>query len=117
MQMPVELSLHVQRFVRTMISGLMLVQCFTVYVYLAAYIVLLYPVFFVSIRSLSHILFENGKNKSASRCNPHTQGRQREPSIKTLRSLISAKFWRYCMLSGGTQRRVLPRYQCKEREI
>ncbi|CAH2037578.1 unnamed protein product, partial [Iphiclides podalirius] len=34
-----------QRVLRTMISGVMLVQCFTLYVYLAFYIVLLYPVF------------------------------------------------------------------------
>nr|XP_026495919.1 uncharacterized protein LOC113400528 [Vanessa tameamea] len=45
MKMPEELSLHVQRFLRTTICGVMLVQCFTVYVYLASYIVLLYPVF------------------------------------------------------------------------
>ncbi|XP_061377125.1 uncharacterized protein LOC116771780 isoform X2 [Danaus plexippus] len=45
MTMPLELSLPVQRVLRTMISGVMLVQCFTVYVYLASYIVLLYPVF------------------------------------------------------------------------
>ncbi|XP_026317568.1 uncharacterized protein LOC113228469 isoform X2 [Hyposmocoma kahamanoa] len=45
MTMPVELSMPVQRGLRTMISGVMLVQCFTVYVYLASYIVLLYPIF------------------------------------------------------------------------
>ncbi|XP_050671344.1 uncharacterized protein LOC126969824 isoform X2 [Leptidea sinapis] len=45
MSMPQELSLPVQRVLRTMISGIMLVQCFTVYVYLASYIVLLYPIF------------------------------------------------------------------------
>ncbi|KAJ0177190.1 hypothetical protein K1T71_007199 [Dendrolimus kikuchii] len=45
MTMPPELSMPVQRVLRTMISGIMLVQCFTVYVYLASYIVLLYPVF------------------------------------------------------------------------
>ncbi|XP_049869279.1 uncharacterized protein LOC126369038 [Pectinophora gossypiella] len=45
MSMPPELSMPVQRGLRTMISGVMLVQCFTVYVYLATYIVLLYPVF------------------------------------------------------------------------
>ncbi|KAF9424035.1 hypothetical protein HW555_000744 [Spodoptera exigua] len=43
MNMPEELSMPVQRALRTMVSGVMLVQCFTVYVYLAAYIVLLYP--------------------------------------------------------------------------
>ncbi|CAH2106438.1 unnamed protein product [Euphydryas editha] len=45
MKMPEELSLSVQRVLRTTISGVMLVECFTVYVYLASYIVLLYPVF------------------------------------------------------------------------
>ncbi|KAJ8730129.1 hypothetical protein PYW07_017167 [Mythimna separata] len=45
MSMPEELSKPVQRALRTMVSGIMLVQCFTVYIYLAAYIVLLYPVF------------------------------------------------------------------------
>ncbi|XP_075973476.1 uncharacterized protein LOC142974824 isoform X2 [Anticarsia gemmatalis] len=45
MSMPGELSMPVQRVLRTMVSGIMLVQCFTVYVYLASYIVLLYPVF------------------------------------------------------------------------
>ncbi|CAK1547165.1 unnamed protein product [Leptosia nina] len=45
MTMPPELSLPIQRVLRTIISGVMLVQCFTVYVYLASYIVLLYPVF------------------------------------------------------------------------
>ncbi|KAJ2946017.1 hypothetical protein O0L34_g4937 [Tuta absoluta] len=45
MSMPPQLSLPVQQATRTLISGVMLVQCFTVYVYLASYIVLLYPVF------------------------------------------------------------------------
>ncbi|XP_045448792.1 uncharacterized protein LOC123657262 [Melitaea cinxia] len=45
MKMPEELSLSVQRVLRTTISGVMLVECFTLYVYLASYIVLLYPVF------------------------------------------------------------------------
>ncbi|KAF9824615.1 hypothetical protein SFRURICE_004072 [Spodoptera frugiperda] len=45
MNMPEELSMPVQRALRTMVSGVMLVQCFTVYIYLASYIVLLYPVF------------------------------------------------------------------------
>ena len=33
------------------------------------------------------------------------QGKQREPSVKTLRFPLSAKFWRHCVFSGGTQRR------------
>lgn len=48
MSMPEEISMSLQRVLRTMISGLILVQCFTVYIYLASYIVLLYPVFLVS---------------------------------------------------------------------
>ena len=45
------------------------------------------------------------------------QGRQREPSVKTLRSPLSTKFWRHCVLSGRTQRRALPRHQSEEMEI
>ena len=45
------------------------------------------------------------------------QGRQREPSVKTLRSPLSAEFWRHCVLSGRTQRRALPRHQSEEMEI
>ena len=33
------------------------------------------------------------------------QGRQGEPSVKTLRSPLSAEFWRHCVLSGRIQRR------------
>ena len=35
-------------------------------------------------------------------------GRQREPSVKTLRSLLSAELWKHCVLSGRTQRRAWP---------
>ena len=42
------------------------------------------------------------------------QGRQRELSVKTLRSPLSAEFWRHCVLSGKTQRRALPRHQSEE---
>ena len=45
------------------------------------------------------------------------QGRQRESSVKTLGSPLSAEFWSYCVLSGGTQRRTLPRYQSEETKI
>ena len=44
------------------------------------------------------------------------QSKQREPSVKTLRS-FSAEFWRHCVLSGGTQCRVLPRHQSEEMEL
>ena len=47
--------------------------------------------------------------KSASRCITQ-QGRQREPSVKTLRSPLSADFWRHC---GG----IAPRHQSEEMEI
>ena len=33
------------------------------------------------------------------------KGRQREPSVKSLRSTLSAEFWRHYLLSGETQRR------------
>ena len=39
------------------------------------------------------------------------QGMQREPSVKTLRSPLSAEFCRHCMISGGTQRRAFARHQ------
>ena len=42
------------------------------------------------------------------------QGRQKEPSVKTLHSSLSAEFWRNCALSGRTQRRALPRHQSEE---
>ena len=45
------------------------------------------------------------------------QGRQREPSVRTLRSPLSAEVWRHCVLSGRTQHRALPRYQNEEMEI
>ena len=45
------------------------------------------------------------------------QGRQREPSVKTLRSPLSAEFWRHCVLSGGSQRRPLSRHQSEEIKI
>ena len=48
----------------------------------------------------------------------HTQqGRQREHSVNTLRSPLSAEFWRHCVLSGRSQRRALPRHQSEEMEI
>ena len=45
------------------------------------------------------------------------QGRQRESSFKTLRSPLTAEFWKHCVLSGGTQRRALPRHQSEEMKI
>ena len=45
------------------------------------------------------------------------QGRQREPSVETLRYPLSAEFWRHCVLSDRTQRRALPRHQSEEMEI
>ena len=47
----------------------------------------------------------------------HAHDRQREPSVKTLLSPLSAEFWRLCVLSGRTQRRALPRHQSEEMEI
>ena len=45
------------------------------------------------------------------------QGRQREPIVKTLRSPLSAEFWRHSVLSGRTQRRACRRLQSEEMEI
>ena len=45
------------------------------------------------------------------------QVRQREPSVKTLSTPLSAGFWRHCVLSGRTQRRACPRHQTEEIEI
>ena len=45
------------------------------------------------------------------------RGRQREPSVKTLRSPLSAEFGRHYVLSGRTQRRACPRNQSDEMEI
>ena len=42
---------------------------------------------------------------------------QRDPSFKTLRFPLCAEFWRHCVLSGGTQRRALPRHRSKEMKI
>ena len=42
------------------------------------------------------------------------RGRQRETSVKSLRSPLSAEFWRHCVLSGGTQSRALPRHHIEE---
>ena len=45
------------------------------------------------------------------------QGRQRELYVKTLRSPLSAEFWKHCVLSGRTQRHALARHQREEIEI
>ena len=45
------------------------------------------------------------------------QGRQRELSVKTLHSPLSAEFGRHCVLSGRTQRRALPQEHSEELEI
>ena len=48
------------------------------------------------------------------------QGRQEEPRTKTLPTSLSAEFWRHYVLSelsGGTQRRPLPRYLSEEIKI
>ena len=41
----------------------------------------------------------------------------REPSVKTLRALLSAGFWRHYVLGGGNKRRALPRHQSEEMKI
>ena len=45
------------------------------------------------------------------------QGRQREPSVKTLRSPLSVEFRGHCVFSGGTQRRAMPLHQSEEIKI
>ena len=45
------------------------------------------------------------------------RGRQREPNVKTLRSPLSAEFWRHCLLNGRIQLRALSRHQSEEMEI
>ena len=45
------------------------------------------------------------------------QSRLREPNNQTLISPLSAEFWRHCVLSGGTQAALLPRYQTEKIEI
>ena len=37
--------------------------------------------------------------------------------VKRRRSPLYAEFWRHCVLSGGTQRRALPRHQSEEMKI
>ena len=37
--------------------------------------------------------------------------------MKTTRSPLYAEFWRHCVLSGGNQRRALPRHQSEEIKI
>ena len=40
-----------------------------------------------------------------------------EPRVKTFRFPLSAEYWRHCVLSGGTQRGALHRYQSEEMKI
>ena len=48
----------------------------------------------------------------------HTQKcRQKELTNKTLRSPLSAEFWRHCVFSGRTHSRALPRHQSEEMDI
>ena len=48
---------------------------------------------------------------------PMWQGRQGQPSVKTLGSPLSAKFCRLCVLSVITQHRALPRHLSEEIKI
>ena len=58
-----------------------------------------------------HVTIIISKNKkSTSRCIPHSAlccVGHRGPSVTTLRSPLSAEFWRQCVLNGETQRCVL----------
>ena len=60
------------------------------------------------------IIFTKQKRHAVSRT---LQDRQREPSVKPLRTPLSAEFWKHCVLSGRTQRRACPRHQREEMEI
>ena len=75
------------------------------------------PIYYLNIMIIFwKILFNLFFIASRSRCISHTEG-QRETSVKTFRTPLSAEFRKHCVLSGGTQRRVLPRYQCKKMKI
>ena len=57
-------------------------------------------------------------HKSASRYVPHTAGLARGRVNLVLRhSLLSAEFWSHYVVSGGTQRRALLRYQSEQMKI
>ena len=45
------------------------------------------------------------------------QARRRESSVETLRCPFFAEPWWHCVLSGGTQRRAMPRHQVEEIKI
>ena len=45
------------------------------------------------------------------------QSKQRESRVKTLRSKVSAGFRKHCVLSGETQRRVLPRHRGEDMKL
>ena len=68
------------------------------------------------VREMSNKLIKQ-LNKSASRCIPHTTGQAEGTQCNTLRSPLSAEFWRHCVLSGRSQHRALPRHQNEEMEI
>ena len=68
-------------------------------------------------RVFSALIIKKIKSNQLHAVSRTKQGRQREPSVKTLRSPLSAEFWRHCVLSGGTQRCTLPRHQSEEMKI
>ena len=73
--------------------------------------IILFEIVYLNITFMYNIIF---RMQSVSRT---LQGKQRESSVKTLRSPLSAEFWRHYVLSGRTQRRTLPRHQSEEMEI
>ena len=60
------------------------------------------PVMVHSRTDLNLLKYKSNQLHAVSR---KQQGRQTEPSVKTLRSPLAAEFWRHCVLSGRTQRR------------
>ena len=62
-------------------------------------------------------IFNNIKKKQLHAISRTQQVRQRVPSVKTLRSPLSAEFWRHCVLSGRPQRYALSHHQSEEMKI
>ena len=64
---------------------------------------------------LSTLLRHNKKNFFPFKCIPHIVTLQKSKlSVNTLCSSLSAEFSRHCVLSDGTQRRIMPCYQSEE---
>ena len=72
------------------------------------------------LKLINIILFISAKYKNKNQLHVVSrtlQGRQREPSFKKLRSLLSNEFWRHCVLNDETQCRAVPTLQSEEMKI